>query len=151
MFSSVPIQTEMLTLTYEHPSSAYHFGRKPQANISPSDQSIEKPEEKVTPLTKSDRDKLHSDFEKYCSEMKSMNENIATMMEKLNDKYEKKIEKQIQPMLVQITDISFKQSKNIQNEVLTRTSENSSSEDNSRRKYQGNISPYNKSFEQPEE
>ena len=40
-FSSVPIQTEVLTLTSEHISYADQFERKSQANISPSEQSLE--------------------------------------------------------------------------------------------------------------
>ena len=54
----------MLTFTSEHPSSVDQFERKPQANISPSEQSLEKPEEEFIPLTKFDHDKLHSDSEK---------------------------------------------------------------------------------------
>ena len=41
-FSSGPIQNEGLTITSEHPSSGDHFESKPQANISPYDQSFEK-------------------------------------------------------------------------------------------------------------
>ena len=89
--SSAPIQTEVHTLTSEHPSSTYQFESKSQAEILPSEQSIEKTEEKLTPLTKSDSDKIHSDFEKWCSEMKSTDEHIAAMITKLNDKSVKNI------------------------------------------------------------
>ena len=41
-FSSGPIQNEFLTLISEHPSSENHFERKLQANISPSEKSLEK-------------------------------------------------------------------------------------------------------------
>ena len=54
-------------------------------------------------------------------------------------------------MTFQITDISSKQIENIQNEVLTITSEHPSSEDKFERKSQYKISSYNQSFEQPEE
>ena len=54
-------------------------------------------------------------------------------------------------MSVQITDISSKHSENIQNEVLTITSEHPYSEDQFESKSQDKISPYNKNFEQPEE
>ena len=83
--------------------------------------------------------------------MKSMNEHIAAMLEKLHDKSDKKIEKHLQPILVRITDISSKQGENIQNEVLTITSEHLYSEYISEGKLQDNISPSNQSFEQPEE
>ena len=73
------------------------------------------------------------------------------MLAKLNDKFDKKIEKQIQPMSVQITKLSSKQHENIQNEVLTITSEHPYSECNFERKFQAKIYPSNKSFEQPEE
>ena len=53
-------------------------------------------------------------------------------------------------MADQIIEISSKQIQNIQNEVLTITSEHTSSEDHFERKSQYNISPYNQSFEQPE-
>ena len=45
----------------------------------------------MTPIKKSDHDKLHSDFDKYCSEMKAMNEQIATIIAKLDYKSDKKI------------------------------------------------------------
>ena len=51
-------------------------------------------------------------------------------------------------MSVQIIDISSKQSENIQNEVLTITSENPSYEDQFDIKPQDKISTYNQSFEQ---
>ena len=78
-----------------------------------------------------------------------MNEHIAAMLSELHDKYDKKTEKQLQPMSVQITEISSKQSDYIQNEVLTITSEHPFSEYNFERRFQDNISPYNQSFEQP--
>ena len=59
--------------------------------------------------------------------MKSMNDNINATFAKLNDKYEKKIETQLQPMSVKTTDISSKKSKNVQNEVLNITSDHPSS------------------------
>ena len=90
----------MLTLTSEHPFSADHFERKFQAMISPSEKSIEKPEEELNP------------FEKYLeeshSDIKSMNDNIAAILAKLHDKSDKKTEKQLQPMSVQITELSSK-------------------------------------------
>ena len=52
-------------------------------------------------------------------------------------------------MSVQITDLSSKQSENIQNEVLTITSEHPSSEYNFERKHQDNISLSHQSFEKP--
>ena len=58
------------------------------------------------------------------------------MLAKLHDKSDKKIEKQLQPISVQITDISSKKSENIQNEVLNITTENPSSEYNFERKLQ---------------
>ena len=51
-FSSVPIQSEVPTLTSEHPSSEDHFERKPQDKISPSEKIIEKSEEELTPFEK---------------------------------------------------------------------------------------------------
>ena len=68
------------------------------------------------------------------------------MLAKLHDKSDKKIEKQIQLMLVQITELLSRQSENIQNEVLTITSENPYSEDHIERKSQENISPSDQSF-----
>ena len=50
------------------------------------------------------------------------------MLAKLHDKFDKKIDKKLQPISVQITEISSKQIENIQNEGLTITSEHSSSE-----------------------
>ena len=80
-----------------------------------------------------------------------MNNNIADMIAKLHDKYDKKIEKQIQPMSVQIMELSFKQSENIQNEVLTITSEHPYPEYIFEIKLDDRISPSNQIFEQPEE
>ena len=54
-------------------------------------------------------------------------------------------------MSVQITEISSKQSDNIQNKVLNITSEHLSSEYNFEKKFQDKISPSNQRFEQPEE
>ena len=96
------IQNEVLTLTSEHPYSADHFERKFQAKISPYEPSLEKLEEKLIPLTKYDRDKLHSDLDKNIFEMKSMNKYISVMLAKLHDKSDKKTEKQLHPMSVQI-------------------------------------------------
>ena len=41
-FSSIPIQDEVITITYEHPSSEVYSERKFQANISPSGKSLKK-------------------------------------------------------------------------------------------------------------
>ena len=114
-FSSAPFQNEVLTPTSEHPYSADHFERKLQANIYPSEKSLEKLEEEFIPLTKSDREKLHSDFEKNIFEMKAMKKHISAIIAKLHDKSNKKIEKNLQPMSFQITDLSYKQNENIQN------------------------------------
>ena len=103
----------------------------------------------MIPLTKSDSNKFHSDLDKSISEMKAPNEQISAMLTKIHDKYDKKIEKQLQPMSVQIIYISSKQSENIKNEVLTITSEHPSSEYNFERKPQDKISTSNQSFEQP--
>ena len=43
-FSSEHIKNEVLTLTYEQPSSEDSFERKFQAKISPSNQTFEQPE-----------------------------------------------------------------------------------------------------------
>ena len=145
-FSPLLIQNGVINLNSEHPSSADHFEIKFQAKISPSEKSLENPEEELIPITKYDRDKLQSNLDKHIYEMKSMNEHIADMLVKLYDEYDKEIEKQIQPMLFQITDISSKQSENIQNKVLTMNSENPFSEYNFDRKFQDNISPYNQIF-----
>ena len=83
--------------------------------------------------------------------MKAINEQISAIIAKLHDKSNNKIEKQIHPMLVQITQISSKQIENIQKEVLTNTFEHPSSEDNFESKFQANIYPYNQRFEQLEE
>ena len=100
-FSLVPIQSEVLTLTSEHPSSVDNFDRKLQAKLSEYEQILEKLEEYLIPLKQSDCDKLHP-------EMKDMKENISTMLAKLHDKYDKKTEKQLQPMSVNIAEISSK-------------------------------------------
>ena len=42
MFSSEQIQNVVLNITSEHLYSEYHFDRKSQVKISPSDQSLEK-------------------------------------------------------------------------------------------------------------
>ena len=81
--------------------------------------------------------------------MKYMNKHIYTMLEKLKDKSDKKTGKKLQPIPVQITYLSSKKSENIQNEVLTYTSENPYSEDKFKRKSQDNFSPCYKVFEQP--
>ena len=56
-FSSVPIKTEVLIITSEHPYYADQFEIKPQAKISPFEKILEETEEELTPLTKSDGDK----------------------------------------------------------------------------------------------
>ena len=93
-------------------------------------------------------------FEKYLEEtrtdIKAMKNNIADMLAKLNDKSNKKIEKHIHPMSVQIKEISSKHNENIQNEMLAITSEHTYSEYNFERKFHDNISPNNQGFEQPE-
>ena len=48
--------------------------------------------------------------------MKSTNEHISAIIEKLNDKSDKEIEKKPQPMSVQIKELLSKQGENIQNE-----------------------------------
>ena len=83
----------MLTLTSKHSVSVDPFERKFQANISSSEQSLEKSEEEFIPIKKSIRDKLHSGFDKPLSKMKAMNEHILAMLEKLHDKYDKKVRK----------------------------------------------------------
>ena len=95
-FSSLHIQNEVLTLTSENPSSVDQFERKSQDKIYPYEKSTEKPEEELIPLTKSDRNKLHS-------EIKTMNEHVATFLTKLHDKSDKKIDTKFQ-----IADISSK-------------------------------------------
>ena len=45
MFSSVPIQNEVVNLTSEHPSSVNHFERNFQAKISPYEKGHENQEE----------------------------------------------------------------------------------------------------------
>ena len=45
--SSGPTENEVITITSEHSSSEDHFEIKFQANISPSDQSVEKQEEEL--------------------------------------------------------------------------------------------------------
>ena len=47
MFSQEHIQNGVITINSEHPSSEYHFERKLQVNISPSDQTFEKQEEEL--------------------------------------------------------------------------------------------------------
>ena len=73
------------------------------------------------------------------------------MLVKLNNKSDKKAEKQIHPISVQTTDFSSKQSEKIQDEVLTITSEHKPSEDKFEKKPQEKISPSNQRFEEPEE
>ena len=51
-FSSVIIQNGVINVTSDYPYSAYHFESKPQAKISPSEKSIKKPEEELTPFEK---------------------------------------------------------------------------------------------------
>ena len=60
MFSSEHIQNEVLTLTFEHPSSADKFERKSQSKISPSDQSIEKPKAELIEFKEEHHDELKS-------------------------------------------------------------------------------------------
>ena len=81
----------MLTLTSEHPHSEDYFERNSKDKIYPSDKR----------------------FEKNHYEMKSINEHIAAMLTKLHDKYDKNIEKQLQPMSIQIIELSSKQSEKI--------------------------------------
>ena len=73
------------------------------------------------------------------------------MLAKIHDKSDKKVEKQLQPMSFQTTDLSSKQSENIQDEVLTITSEHPSYEYNFERKFHDKISPSNQGLEKPEE
>ena len=44
-FSSVPIQSEVITLTSEHPSSEDYSENNFEDKISPSEKSLDKPEE----------------------------------------------------------------------------------------------------------
>ena len=62
-------------------------------------------------------------LEEYHTDIKAMNDNISAMLQKLHGRSGNKIEKQLHPMSVQITELSSKQSENIQKEVLTITSE----------------------------
>ena len=57
------------------------------------------------------------------SNMKTMNDNISAMLTNIHYKSDKEIGKNPQTMSVQNTEFSSKQSENIQNEVLTITSE----------------------------
>ena len=59
----------------------------------------------MIPIKKSNRDKLQSNLDINISEIKGMNEHIADMIAKMYDIYDKKIEKQLQPMSVQITKL----------------------------------------------
>ena len=138
IFSSEHIQNEVLTIKSEHPSYSDHFERKFQAKISSTDKSIEKPEEVLHTVTKF--------LVEFHAEIKAMNDNIAAMLEKLHDKSDKKTEKQLQPMSLQIIELSSKQSEKIQNEVLTITSEHPYFEDHFERKLQDNISPSDKNL-----
>ena len=76
MLSSERIHNKVLTLTSEHPPSADHFESKLQTNISSYEKNIEKPEEELISLTKSDRDKLHYDLDQNLYETKSMKEHF---------------------------------------------------------------------------
>ena len=73
-------------------------------------------------LNKSELDNIQNDIkaytEKHHSEIKAMNEYIAAMIVKLNGKSDKKIEKQIHPMSVQITGLLSKQSENFNKKCL---------------------------------
>ena len=135
-FSSGPIQNEVLTINSEHPYSKYQFERKFQGNRYPYNQSFEQPEEVLTPLAKSDLDKIHSDFGKFHTDMKSMKYNIAAMVVKLYDTSAKTNEQHCK-----ITEFSFKQIEIIPNELLTITSEHPSSKDNFESKFQAKLSP----------
>ena len=105
----------------------------------------------MTPLNKSDPDKPHSDFEKYFSEMKAMNEHIADMITKMHDKSDNKTENQLHPMSVQIIELSSKYSEKIKTEWLTINSEHPCSTDQFESKSHDNAYPYIQSIEQPEE
>ena len=83
--------------------------------------------------------------------MKAMNKHISDMIEKLNDKNDKKIGKQLHPMWGQITENSSNYSGNIQNKVPTITSETLSSEDCFKTKLETNFDAYDQLIEQPEE
>ena len=75
-----------------------------------------------------------------------MNNYISDMLAKLNGtsvKTNKKDDK--------ITELSFKKSEIVQNEVLTITSEHPYSEDNFESKFQAKIYPSNQFFEKPAE
>ena len=86
-FSSVPIQNELLNITSEHIYSEDTFEGKFQDKISPSDQSFEQPEEYLTPI-----EKYLEEFNKFYTNMKSMNKTIADMLEELIDTSVKKNE-----------------------------------------------------------
>ena len=90
----------------------------------------------MIPRTKYEHDKLHSELDKN-SEIKYTNENISTLLAKLHDKSDKKIEKQLKPISVQITEFSSKHSDNIQNSVVSNNYKHPSSEYNFGRKFQG--------------
>ena len=120
----------MFTINSEHPYSVDHFEGKFQDKMYTSNQSFEKLEEELNPIKN--------------SYIKAMNNNIATMIEKINDTLTNEKDDKIIELL-------SKQSEIIQNEVLTITSENPSSEDHFDRKFQDNIYPSNQIFEQPEE
>ena len=85
--------------------TTYHSEKKFQAKIFPYDQhSLTSPY-----LKKSDLDNINTDIkasnDKHHYELKSTNEQITAMLAKLNYKYDKKIEKQLQPSSVQIIEI----------------------------------------------
>ena len=56
----VPIQNEVLTINYEHPSSEDQFERKFQDKIYPSDNSFEKQEEEFTEFKEEHHDELRN-------------------------------------------------------------------------------------------
>ena len=60
MFSQEHIQNGVITINSEHPSSEYHFERKFQANISPSDQTFEKKEEELIEFKEEYHDELRN-------------------------------------------------------------------------------------------
>ena len=64
IFSSGPIQNEVLNINSEYPSSEYYFESKSQDKIYPSDQSCEKQEEQFIYFKKEHHDefrKFHQD------------------------------------------------------------------------------------------
>ena len=86
-------------------------------------------------ITQSDLDNtfkyIHTNIKAY---IKAINYKITALLAKLNDRYYKKIEKQIQPKSLHIIELSSTKIESIENEVVTITYEHPSSEDKFERK-----------------